>query len=292
MKFKFVLLILCCFHGIFISCKKKTTSKQPLVTVTILPQKYFIEQIAGDFLQVNVMVPPGMNPATCDLHISQLQKLHNSDLCFSIGHLPFEQTHLYPVLQQQKNVQLINHSEGVQLLHGNCNCTHTNHDAHLHQGVDPHIWLSLQQVRRMSSQIYETLTKRYPEEKKQFQKNYHHFLATIDSLIQQANETFQKPSQRSFLIYHPSLSYFAADYDLEQIAIEDEGKEPNPTHLKQIIDIAKEKKIQMIFIQSQFDTQNAQTIARAIHARIIPIDPLAENWLEEMKKLIYLFKQQ
>lgn len=291
MKFRYLLLFLCCFNGIFLSCKEKDNAERT-VTVTILPQKYLVEQIAGDYLQVNVMVPPGMSPATCDLNINQLQKLHDSDLCFTIGHLPFEQTHLYPVLQQHSKIQVINHSEGVQLLHGSCGCSHNHHEGHEQGGIDPHIWLSPKVVRKMATQMYEALSNKYPAQRQRFQENYNRLTAEIDSLQCQAERLFQNHLQRSFLIYHPALTYFAADYGLEQIAIEDEGKEPTPIHLKEIVDLAKKKKIRLIFIQRQFDIQNAQAIAREIDGKVIPIDPLAENGLAEMQKLLKIFQTE
>lgn len=144
----------------------------------------------------------------------------------------------------------------------------------------------------MAMTIYETLAKRYPEQQTTFQKNLENLLTDIDNIAKQAEEVFKNNRQHIFLIYHPALTYFAADYALEQISIEDEGKEPNPEHLKKIIDIAKEKKINLIFIQNQFDVTNAESIAREINAQIIPINPLAENWKEELEKLIGIFSNR
>lgn len=282
-----ILIFLCCGILSLQSCKEKTGNHR-MVTVSILPQKYLVERIAGDYLQVNVMVPPGMSPATCDLNTGQLKKLYDSDLCFTIGYLPFELTHLYPVLENQKNIRVINHSEGLKLLRGSC--SHAHSEGHQHGGVDPHIWLSPAIARKMATTIYQVLAERYPEQQQQFRKNQDSLLADIDAVARQAEEVFQNNRQRIFLIYHPALTYFAADYGLEQVSIEDEGKEPNPAHLKKIIDLAREKNIHLIFIQNQFDVTNAESIAREINGRIIPIDPLAENWKEEMERLIGVFR--
>lgn len=270
------------------SCKN-TSPTHRTVTVSILPQKYLTERIAGDYLDVNVMIPPGMNPATCDLNTEQLKKLYDSDLCFTIGYLPFELTHLYPVLESRKDIRVINHSKGLPLLSGSC--SHHHHEGEEHEGVDPHIWLSLKNVKTMTDTIYQVLAERYPEQQETFKTNYKLLSQEIDSIARKANQVFEnRQDNKTFLIYHPALTYFAADYGLEQISIEDEGKEPNPAHLKKTIDLAREKNIHMIFIQSQFDVNNAKAIAREIGARIIPIDPLSENWKEEMVKLIGIFE--
>lgn len=281
-------VILCCVCLVILTACRGKVQHHRIATVTILPQKYLVEKIAGTFLEVNVMVPPGMNPATCDLNTGQLKKLYDSDICFTIGHLPFEETHLYPALQNRSRIQVVNHSEGLKLLNGSCN--HTTHQGHHHSGTDPHIWLSPTHFRQMATQVYQVLTARYPEQKEKFTENYKKLSASIDSIAHQAEELFRDRPQHRFLIYHPALTYFAADYGLEQISIEDEGKEPNPSHLKEIIDLAREQDIRFIFIQNQFDMDNATAIAREINAQVIPIDPLAENWQEEMEKLIGIFK--
>lgn len=259
-----------------------------MVTVSILPQKYLVERIAGDYLNVNVMIPPGMNPATCDLNTGQLKKLYDSDLCFTIGYLPFELTHLYPVLETLKDIPVINHSRDVQLLSGSC--SHQHDAEHEHGGIDPHIWLSPANVQTMITTIYRVLSERYPEQQETFKANYEDLSRDVDSIARQAQQVLTGRTHKEFLIYHPALTYFAGDYGLEQISIEDEGKEPNPAHLKKIIDLAREKNIHMIFIQSQFDSSNAESIAREIGGQIIPIDPLAEDWIKEMNHLINAFK--
>ena len=134
--------------NLLISCKNKSISTR-LVSVSILPQKYLTEQIAGDYLTVNVMIPPGMNPATCDL---STEKLYDSDLCFTIGYLPFEQIHLFPVLENRPDIQIVNHSANLQLIHGSCGHTHAAGDEH--DGVDPHIWLSPAHARTMATMKY------------------------------------------------------------------------------------------------------------------------------------------
>lgn len=287
----YLILLICCSGIALCSCKRKQAAER-LVTVSILPQKYFVEQIAGDYVQVNVMVPPGMNPATCDLNTEQLRKLYDSDLCFTIGHLPFEVTHLYPILENQRHIRVINHSEGLSLLSGSC--SHAHEAGHRHGGTDPHIWLSPANARRMAATIRDALTQQYPEQAAAFAGNHDRLAAEIDRIAGQARETFEQREAGGgiFLIYHPALTYFAADYGLEQVSIEDEGKEPNPAHLKELIDLAKEKNIRLIFIQSQFDSANAEAIADAIQGKVIPIDPLAENWTQEMERLIGIFKNE
>ena len=275
--------------NLLISCKNKSISTR-LVSVSILPQKYLTEQIAGDYLTVNVMIPPGMNPATCDLSTEQLKKLYDSDLCFTIGYLPFEQIHLFPVLENRPDIQIVNHSANLQLIHGSCGHTHAAGDEH--DGVDPHIWLSPAHARTMATTVYEVLSEKYPEQKLQFEQNYQALLQKIDSIADRAKQVLDHKKDKIFLIYHPALTYFAADYGMEQISIEDEGKEPNPSHLKAVIDTCRARGIKIVFIQNQFDVANAKAIAKEIDGEVITIDPLSPDWKAEMCSLLGIIEQK
>lgn len=278
-----LLTALATLHG----CRPSSKETR-VVSVSILPQKYFVERIAGDRLQVNVMVPPGMNPATCDLNMEQLKKLYDSDLCFLIGHLPFELTHLIPVLEDRKDIRIVNHSEGIPLLQGSCQ----HHTAGHRHGTDPHIWLSPTHAAKMANDICKALTESYPDLRDTFRLRCDALLRDIGSIADKARETLADRRGRAFLIYHPALTYFAEDYGLQQISIEDEGKEPDPTHLKAIIDQALAQGIRLVFIQRQFDEQNARAVARAIKGEVVRIDPLAEDWYAEMNRLIDILKEK
>lgn len=282
------LIFLLSAWGILFSLSACHSGKKAIrtVTVSILPQKYFVERIAGDYVKVNVMIPPGMNPATCDLNTNQLKQLYDSDLCFAVGDLPFEITHLYPVLKNKTDIKLVKHSGQVELLQGSCGHQHDRQ-----AGVDPHIWLSPAYARVISRQILDALSETYPEQKAAFEENYFQLRQDIEKLDRRTRQTLEPKQHKSFLIYHPALTYFAHDYGMEQISIENEGKDPNPVHLKKIIDEARKKKIRIIFIQQQFDVNNANAIARSIGAEVVPIDPLNENWLQEMNRLITIFNQ-
>lgn len=285
------ILLYCILFAVFFLACKEGKDNNRIVSVSILPQKYFTERIAGDCLQVNVMIPPGMNPATCDLSTGQLKKLYDSDLYFAIGHLPFEVTHLYPVLKEHPDIQLINHSTDVSMLAGCCNHAHS-HDSQHQENVDPHIWLSPHIAQQMIDTIYQVLSKKYPEYRTNFSANYAQLSAEIDTIAHKAEEILSQKQGHVFLIYHPALTYLASEYHIEQISIENEGKEPNPSHLKSIIDLAKKKNVRIVFIQNQFDENNARSIAKEIDGEVIPINPLAENWTKEMHRLLDLLKEK
>lgn len=269
----------------------KKDSKKPVVTVSILPQKFFIEQIAGDFLQVNVILPPGSSPEDFEPTSKQMTELSNSSYYFYIGHLGFEKTWIKKVTAIAPKVKYISCSKGLDLLEDEC--THGENHAKNKQvhGTDPHIWTSPENVKTMSRTICAELVKSYPSQKVVFEKNLNAFISKIDTLDNHIRFMFNDSISKAFMIFHPAMAYFARDYHIEQYGIEFEGKSPSTAHMKKMVDIARAKKIKTIFIQSQFETAKAQSIAREIGGNVEAIDPLAENWLGEMYSIAVKMKK-
>ncbi len=269
-----ILLLLFFLHA---GCRRGM--EKETVSVTILPQKYLVERLAGELLEVNVLVPPGMNPATCDLTTGVLKKLHDSRICFTIGNLPFETAQLYPVLQG-KEIETVRQADGLKLLPGSC--------GHV---ADPHVWFSPRNAALMAEEICRVLGKNYPVHRERFAANLEQLrreFAEVDSL---ALAALDGKMQRMFLIYHPALTYFAGAYGLEQLSIEEEGKEPSPVHLKKVVDRVREREIPLVFVQSQFDTQNAEAIARETGIRVVSIDPLSPDLKAELLHVVRILSE-
>lgn len=157
---------------------------------------------------------------------------------------------------------------------------------------DPHVWMSPRYAEMMARTILDVLAAKFPDQREAFEKNYRQFRVEIDSIDQAARRIIPKKENKTFLIYHPALTYFAKDYGMEQISIEDEGKEPNPSHLKAVIDTCRAKGIKIVFIQNQFDVANAKAIAKEIDGEVITIDPLSPDWKAEMYSLLGIIEQK
>lgn len=266
------------------SVDEKAQQKHHRVLVSILPQKYFVDQIAGDLLQTLVLIPPGTSPHVYDPAPRQLAEIAKTDIYFYNGGLSFEQHLLGEIGTNFPGLKTIALSQGITLLDGSEHHHDGEDDGHGHDasGVDPHIWLSPDNVKLMAKTIYQSLAEFYPEDSARFRENFERFsveIAQTDSLIRQE---LQGMANRSFMIFHPSLTYFANYYDLQQIPIEMLGKEPSPAQMLQSIKEAKAAGLHTIFIQVEFDRANAELIAREIDGRIVQIDPLAYNWPENM----------
>jgi len=254
-----------------------------LISVSILPQKYFIDQLAGNLLEVNVMIPPGANHATYEPTPKQLADISKSYMYLRMGEIIFEKVWMEKFLNNNTQIKIINLAEDIELIE---NSGHEHEHGDHHHDIDPHIWMAPKKVQKMVDNLHKNLLKYYPEYADTLNQNYTSFtsrISTLDSLYQQKTNALE---QKNFIIFHPALTYMANDYGLNQISIELEGKEPSPVHLQKIIDEAKALDIKYIFVQQEFNKDNAKAIAKEINARIIEINPLGYNWEETMYDIL------
>ena len=261
------------------ACKPSAQSEQkPTITVTLEPLRYFTEAIAGDQYQVVSMVPKGSSPETYDPTPQQLVALNKSQAYFRIGHIGFEQTWMDRLASNSPQLKFYDTSEGIDLIRTSGH----QHGDHYHAGgVEPHVWNSANNAIILAENIYKALC----ELDASHQSYYKERLDSLKQTIQQTDQTIRKLLQkadRTFLIYHPALSYFARDYDLKQVSIEEEGKEPSPAQLKNLIETCRKENIHVIFVQQEFDIRNARLIADELGVTIIPINPLSYDWPTEM----------
>ncbi|MFA6402144.1 MAG: zinc ABC transporter substrate-binding protein [Salinivirgaceae bacterium] len=273
---------------IFIGCsQKRAISDKPTVTVSVIPQKFFVDQIAGDWLYVNVMVPPGGNPHTYEPTPMQMKSLSNSLAYFSIGYITFETAWMDKLVSVSPKMKVIDTSVGCELLAEDAWCEeHTELDGSTtrHESYNPHIWLSPKLVKIQAQIIYEALSELYPEHKQSMEQNINRFLAQCDSVHSSLDTIMNSSSGTSFIVYHPVWTYLAKDYNLKQIAIEYNGKEATADKLKNIIDFANKNDIRFIFVQKEFSDAQARTIAEQINGRVVSMNPLNYDWFTTMKE--------
>ena len=259
--------------------------QKPQIYVSVPPLAYLAEQIAGDNFEVVSVIGPGQSPATFETTPKQMVKISKAVVYFSAG-VPFEK-HLNKKLQSNfENLNIVDTQKGIELQE----IEHHHHD-HSHgkteetNSLDPHSWLDPSLAKIMAQNIYDELTKIYPNDSMIYQNNLNllfNNLDKIDSTIKIAIKPFQ--NQR-FYTFHPAFGYFARAYGLNQIAIEVDGKEPSAKQLTNIIRKAKEDKIEILFTQPQFSDKSARAIAESVGAAVIPIDPLSRDYLSNLKEI-------
>ncbi|RKD91929.1 metal ABC transporter solute-binding protein, Zn/Mn family [Mangrovibacterium diazotrophicum] len=265
-----------------LACSGPNKTDKPTIAVTILPQKYFVEKIAGDLVQVNVLVPPGASPELYSLMPSQMTGLSTTLAWLGIGQVGFEQGWVDKIRTSNPKLAYFDTSEQADWIAGEEEI-HGDH-VHLH-GIDPHIWSSPEEVKKIATETYKALAQVLPEHKETFEANLAKFQAEIDSLDEELKQTFEQLPSKKFLIFHPALTYLARQYGLEQVAMEVDGKEPSPKHLKELAEMAKNENIKAIFVQKEFNMDNARQMAKEIGGEVIQVDPLSENWADELRTI-------
>lgn len=281
------------------SCTMKNikTGKRT-ITVSIVPQKFFVEQIGDTLFKVNIMVPPGASPASYEPTPKQMIDLSNSEIYFKIGHIPFEKAWMGKISSVNKNLKIIDSSEGMNLIDEEDSCCADNEQHagvsathHSHSGYNPHTWLSPHLVKQQSKIIYKTLCEFYPEYKEQMQHNFQKFIAQIDSVDENIRLRLKKVTTKKFIVFHPVWTYFARDYGLEQKSIEQNGKEASAKRMAEVISFAKQNKITHLLVQKEFDTNQAATIAKEINGKVVIMNPLDYNWFNTMESISVFFEE-
>jgi len=275
------LIVIAIIFSQTLSCVNSANDgSEKVITVSILPFKYFVKGIAGEDYSINVIVPPGASPATFEPPPSVIRSLQRSDLAVYNGYLGFEQAWMEKLMQVNPDIKTLFLAENQDLI---ASVEHKHGDHYHYEGVDPHFWMSPLSAKIIASDIMNFLAENYPEDSILFRNNYNELLAEIDKTGNYLSEKFSDLDQRSFLIFHPALSYIARDYSLSQIPIEFEGKDPSASYFGEVIDRARTDNISTILVQKEFNRKNAETIASEIGARVVDIYPLSDDWVRSLK---------
>jgi len=290
------------------------------VMVSVLPQVEFVQRIGGEEVSVSEMIPPGFSPATYNPSPEQLQKLQDADMYFRIGHIPFEKAQMARLENINPDMDVVDTSAGVPLLAMTAHHHHDDEEEHEHEdghedehehegeevhehegeemhedeeaaGDDPHIWLSPELVKIQAKNILDGLVAYRPESEAYFTENYEQFIADLDELDARLEETFAPIAGQTILVFHPAFGYLADAYGFEQEAIEVEGKDPTPAQLRDIIDRAEEDGARVIFVQKQFSTKSAESVAQEIGGAVVQIDPLAKDYFTNLESLAMTITQ-
>ncbi|WP_236579118.1 metal ABC transporter solute-binding protein, Zn/Mn family [Hydrogenimonas urashimensis] len=257
------------------------------VAVSIVPQKYFVEKIAGGLADVTVMVAPGASPATYEPKPSQMKKIARTEIYFAIG-VPFEKAWLPRFKAQNPKMEVVDTTRGIEKVP-----MVSHHHAHGKQeaesgkqkSLDPHVWLAPPLVKIQARNIAAALEKKDPRHRDIYKKNLDAFEAEIDILDRRLKKRLAPCKGSAMMVFHPSWGYFARTYGLKQIPIEIEGKEPRSKELVHLIHEAKEEGVRALFVQPQFSKRTARVIAESIGAKLVEADPLAYAWADNLLKV-------
>ena len=266
------------------------------VSVSILPQKYFVERIAGEMAKISVMVRPGANPATYEPRPAQMRALVNSKIYFAIG-VPFERVWLKKIVAVNPKMRVVHTDMTIRKREMVSQDQHGERDLIRKRkpsggggrkgvAMDPHIWLSPPLVKKQARVITDALIGIDPSHKEVYEKNSEDFEAELDRLDAEIRGIFgDRIGGNEFLVFHPSWGYFADTYGLRQVPVEVEGKEPSASDMARLIRYCKDRGVRVILVQPQFSSRSARAIAREIGAKVVFADPLHEDWMENLRSV-------
>jgi zinc transport system substrate-binding protein len=284
MKKIFFLLII----AIVASCGNNTNKPGTrIISVSIAPFKYFVKEIGGSVFDINIMVPAGSNPHIYEPFPDQIRDLRKSVAYISDGYLGFEITWLDRFYEMNKDMKRLSLSESVVPIYSN----HHESDGHA-EGADPHFWVSPECAFRMALAIKNFLCTLDPEKGPLFEKNYTVLYGKIKSVDSLARQLSSGDGKKVFMIYHPNLAYLARDYGLEEVPVEFEGKEPSPSRMRYLIDLAKMDNLKIIMVQKEYDTKNATAITDETGGKVVIIDPLSEDWYTATSGIINVLNEE
>lgn len=253
--------------------KSKNDAEKITVAVTIVPEQTFVEAVCGDLVDVVTMVPPGSSPENYEPTPQQIQKFSNANVYFSIG-VPIEQTYILPNAADMNVVAL---QDKVAQIYP---------DRTFESGDrDPHIWLSPKRAEVMVDEIADEMGKVDEKNKDVYRQNANDYIAQLQQLDQEMKTSLEGVKNRKFIVYHPAFGYIAEDYELEMVALEEEGKEATIQHLRDMIDLAKKENIKVIFYQEEIDSSQSEAYAEEIGGKTVMLEPLAADYIDNLKKM-------
>ncbi len=255
---------------------------KPKVIVSIPPQKAFVEALAGSAVDIQLLLKPGQNPTNFTLSPKQLGQLSEAKAYFSVG-APMEDFILPRIQSRYPDIQIIDTSSGIRKRTLDDHSHGDDHEGHSHSHVtDPHVWLSPGLAKIQLRHYSRTLKELLPEMRSEIDQNASSFLSQVDQVDESLSNQLKGLKGTTIFVYHPAFGYFLDRYGLRQETVEIRGKQPSPQQLGRLIMNAKEQQVKVIFVQPQFQRHSAQALAKAIGGTIEIIDPLAENYLDNL----------
>ncbi len=255
-----------------------TEDGRPVLTVSVEPQRALLESVVGDRFEVQTLLSSGANPETFEPTIRARMDVDKSKAYFTIGGMPFETT-LASTLPS--SVRLVDCAKGIKLIYN----THDHGDGHEHI-ADPHTWSSVRNARIIARNMYETVVSLDPEGKEYYRNKYESLVHRLDSLDRAWSEKLKSAPTRAFAIWHPSLSYFARDYDLRQISVGFENKEMPPAAMAHTAAEARAAGARVLFFQREYDSRQAQSMNQMLGARLVIINPLDYDWEGQLSAVV------
>lgn len=248
------------------------TAQAPLqVFVSIPPQRYLVERIGGEFVEVRVMLAAGQTPETFDPSLRQLKSLADSDLYFLVG-VPFESSWRKTLRRTYPDLRVIDCCEAI-----------LDDDE---RKLDPHIWTSPVKAAELAGLVFRILAEEDPDRRNEYTANYERLLGELSELAVRARQEFSNRRTDYFITAHASWGHMAREYGLKEVSMERNGREIGPKGMTGLLKIARREGIRTLFVQPQYRSPVVRTLADEMDADVQVLDPLAEDYISNMQTAI------
>lgn len=274
-----VILLSCNRHG---GNSNAGDNNMPIVTVSIAPQAWILEGIAGDSIHINILLETGANPETFEPGINDMRLAAGSTLLMLSGNLGFESQLAERIQENTPGLTVIDTSIGIEPIYGTHDHAGHDHHCHVHKMADPHTWTSVRNARIIARNMLSALVEADPSRETYYRERGTRLISRLDSLDTAITSRLDSLPVKTFMVWHPSLSYFARDYNLEQVSVGMEGRETTVNGLRSIIDHARRSGAPVLFVQADFDPRQAETLSLETGARVVTINPLDPDWLYQI----------
>ena len=262
--------------------QKSSEQGEPIAFVSIGPQRYLVQSIAGSRIRVEVLVQSGQDPHTFEPTPKQMAQLSRGRLYFRIG-VAFERSLIPRIRSSNPQLKIIDTQAGIELREiEEGNHEGEDHDEH---GLDPHTWLSPLLAKRQAQIIRDALIEADPGGREEYEAGYRNLAAELDSLHEEIAAVLAPYRGEEIFVYHPAYGYFTDEYGLRQVAVETGGSEPSAQQLARLIERARERQVRIVFVQPQFSRTGAEAVAEAIGGVVVPLDPLAEDYVGNLREM-------
>jgi zinc transport system substrate-binding protein len=279
-----------------VGCAERDTveaakTDQLVVCAGIAPIQDMVARIAGPRMRVIGLLSAGQSPHTFEPAARQIAEVSDARALFIIG-MPFERRIVEKLKGAAPDLRVVDLQAGVPLLH--FTAPHHHHDGHGHDHsqcnhasgeIDPHVWMNPRILRAQVPRICATLIELDPAGRAEYERNRDALVGELDALDAELRAKLAPYAGRAFYAFHPAFGYFADGYGLRQLAIESEGKQPAARGLGALVTQARAEGVKLILVQPEFDRRNAQTIAEEIGARVAVVNPLADDYIAELRAL-------
>lgn len=273
----FVTLLSFALLTLTVSCAGNTPVGKDNITVSIEPLRYVMESIAGDRYNINVLTPAGASPETYQLTPQQLTQLRESRMYVRMDTLGFESNQLNKITESIPHIFSVKASAGLTPLWKEGYGSESDSI-----NTDPHTWTSPINMKTIAKNICEALCEMDTTNRELFSHNMKHFSEHMDSIDASVRQMLADVPTRSFLVYHPSLGYFARDYGLRQISLEHNGKSPSAERMERLVKQCREDSVRVIFLQKEYSERSVRAIAEELDAKIVVVNPLSYDWNTEI----------